>query len=314
MLRRASRNTLAVAASAALAVWLGGCLKNVPQDANTGKDGRYKGAKTIELEGGEARVRDIVTYPGGDRVDWKVFEIPEGSQGDMKIKLKWRPARPGMDLAFSVYDQWFHRIGAAKPDKKGRTRTKRVKLKRLKPGKYYVQVYASTRMDAGRYTLSLRFKERTPPKMPTVEELAGRIEDPPSLPAVVEPKEKTPEELAAEQAEKDRLAAEQAEKDAQAQADKDRLDALMKPVFAKIRRTQKSTGGGVIITINVGRNKEIDKDWKGSLLRGSSKDPLPDGDFKVIRVTETECVAKVKLSLDQVKANPNVVLQRSGAE
>jgi hypothetical protein len=169
-------------------------------------------------------------------------------------------------------------------------------------------------MDAGRYTLSLRFKERTPQKMPTLEELAGRIEDPPSLPAIVEPKEKTPEELAAEQADKDRLAQEQADKDAQSQADKDRIDGLMKPVFAKIRRTQKATGGGVIITINVGRNKQIDKDWGGTLLRGSSKDALPDGSFKVIRVTETESIAKVKLSLDQVKSNPNVMLQRSGVE
>lgn len=312
MLRKIVSNAIILAASAVFFAGTTACLKNVPQASNTGKDGKRNGAKAIELsEDGEARVRDIVTYPGGDRVDWKSFEIAEEMQGDMTLKLKWKPPRPGGDIAINVYDQWYHRVGQAKPKRKRkRTRgTKRVKLRQLKPGKYYIQIYAPRRTDAGKYTLSLRFKERTPAKIPTLEELAGQISDPPPLAAVIEPKEKTPEEIAAEQeaaataqAEADRLAAEKALSDAE-------MAELMKPVFARVRKTQKSSNG-VIVTINVGRNKGIEKGWRGTLLNGRSKDALPEGDFKVIKVTASESVAKVKLSLDQVKANPRVRLQR----
>ncbi len=297
-------------AAAALGM-VAGCAKNVPQDKNSGKDYRYKGAKVLPLENGEGRARDIVTYPGGDRVDFKVVEIPEGKTGDLRIKLRWRPPRPGLDLAFNVYDAYFERVGSAKPGSKGGSRSKKVKIKRAS-GKYYIQVYAPRRKDAGRYTLAVRFKERKPVVMPTVEELAGQISDPPVLPAVIEPKVKTPEEIAAEQAaqaaqaEQDRLAAEQAKLDA------DKMAELRKPVYARVRRTQKASGGGVIITINAGSNKGIDKDWAGTLLRRGSKEPLPDGAFKIIRVTARESVAKVQLSVDQVKANSKVELRRAG--
>ena len=310
MLGRHARNTIVLAAAAAFCTLGIGCVKNVSQKANSGKDYRQKGAKTIELDDGEARVKDIVTYPGGDRVDWKVFEIPEGLQGDMRVKLKWRPARPGMDLSFNIYDQWNHRIARVKPKKKTRKRSKSVKLKGLKAGKYFVQIYASGRMDAGKYTLSLRFKERKPVKVPSIEELAGFIDDPPTLPAVLIPKEKTPEEIAAEQ-EAAAKAASEAEAAAAANAEAAAAAAeANKPVYSRVRKTQKS-GSGVIITIGAGRNKRVDKGWVGSLLRGSSKSPLPDGEFKVIKVTKTEAIAKVKLSLDQVKANPKVILRPS---
>lgn len=293
---------------------LGGCLKNVPQNKDSGKDYRYKGAKKIEFDGDEVRVKDIVTYPGGDRVDWKQFEIPEGKQGDLRVRLSWRPARPGMDLSFVVYDQYFQRLEQAKPSKSAK-RSKSVKVQGVKTGKYYIQVYASRRMDAGRYTLRIRLRERKAAKVPTLEELAGQIPDPPTLPAVIEPVVKTPEELAAEQAEKDRLAAEAALRKEQDDAENARLDGLRKPIYGRIRRTQEASSGGVIITINKGREKGVDKTWSGTLLRGKSgRTPLPDGNFKIIRVTARQSVAKVRLSMDQVKANPRVQLTRTNVE
>ena len=297
----------------AASIGLGGCLKNVPQDKDSGKDYRVKGAKTVDFDGDEVRVRDIVTYPGGDRVDWKKFEVPEGKQGDLEVRLKWRPARPGMDLSFRVYDQYFQTLEHAKPSK-GDKLSKKVRVKGVKAGTYYVQIYASRRMDAGRYTLRLRLRERKVAKVPTLAELAGQIPDPPTLPAVIEPKVKTPEELAAEQAEQDRLAAEAAARKEEQDAESARLDDLRKPVYGRIRRTQEASSGGVIITINQGREKGVDKTWSGTLLRGKSREPLPDGDFKIIRVTARESVAKVQLSMDQVKANPRVRLARTNVE
>lgn len=312
LMQDATMHAMSFAVLAGLAAALAGCPKNVPQDSNSGKDYRAKGAKQVALDKGEARVRDIVTYPGGDRVDWKLITLPEGVQGDLRIKLRWRPPRPGMDLAFNVYDEWFERVAQVKPSVKPE-RSKKVKIRRAS-GKYYVQVYAPRRMDAGRYTLSVRFKERKAVVLPTVEELADQISDPPVLPAVVEPKEKTPEEIAAEEAEKARLAEEQRVADEQRTADEDRLAELRKPVYARVRKTQKSSSGGVIITINAGQNKSVDKGWTGTLLTGNSNRPLPDGSFTVIRVTARESVARVQLSLDQVKANPRVELRRSDVQ
>jgi hypothetical protein len=283
-----------------------GCPRNVPQDESSGKDFRNKGAKKIELEEGEGRVRDIVTYPGGDRVDWKVVELPKDITGTLEVKLQWQPPRPGLDLAFDVYDEYFHRVERAKPSPGTGDRSKRVKVKNAS-GKYYVQVYAPRRTDAGRYVLSLRFRERD--AGPSADELLGMIDDPPPLPAVVEPKEKTPEEIAAEEAERVRVEEERriaAEKNAQ---DAATFAELNKPVYARITRTQRSAGG-VIITINAGQNRQVDKGWTGVVLAAEGKNALPGGEFTIIRVTKQEAIAKVQLSIDQVRANPRVELRR----
>ena len=62
-------------------VWLAGCAHNVGQDDHTGADGKEKGAKTITLENGEGKAKGIVTYPGGDRVDWKLRRAARSKRG-----------------------------------------------------------------------------------------------------------------------------------------------------------------------------------------------------------------------------------------
>ena len=305
---RGRRQRLGILAStlAVLALALGGCARNVPQHESSGKDYRTKGAKPIEMEAGEGRARDIVTYPGGDRIDWKVFDLPEEAIGTVTIKLRWRPPRPGLDLAFEVYDEYFDRVARVRPSPGSGDRSKRVKLKNAR-GKYYVMVYAPRRMDAGQYQLSVRFKEAD--TGPGADELLGMIDDPPTLPAVIEPEEKTPEELAAEQAEREaqmeaeRLRQEELAATAAAQAE------LNKPIRARITRTQRSPNG-VIITISAGKNRDVEQGWVGTILAGDSNTSLPGGDFTVIRVTRSEAIAKVPISMDQVRANTRVELRR----
>ncbi|HWN68730.1 MAG TPA: hypothetical protein VNM90_13930 [Haliangium sp.] len=297
---------LGLLATVAAVAAFGACARNVPQNESSGKDYRFKGAKKIELEEGEARVRDIVTYPGGDRVDWKVVELPKDIQGTLDIKLHWQPPRPGLDLAFEVFDEYFDRVQRAKPSPGTGDRSKRVKVKNAS-GKYYIQVYAPRRTDAGRYVLSLRFRERA--AGPSADELLGMIDDPPPLPAVIEPKEKTPEEIAAEEAERVRLEEERRVQSEKQAADNAALAELNKPVNARITRTQRSQGG-VIITINAGQNRGVDKGWTGVVLAAEGRSALPGGEFTVIRVTKQEAIAKVQLSIDQVRANPRVELRR----
>jgi len=172
-------------AAIALAAFAG-CLKNVPQDSKTGEDGTYKGAREIKLENNEAKSRGIVTYPGGDRVDWKVLELPADKQGSLKLTLRWVPPRPGLDLSFEVFNEWNHSVASAKPNKRKRSRktSKTVTVENAK-GKYFIQVYASERGDAGKYTLTAEFTELTadgPIDWTTIE-----LSDPPKLPAVPEP-------------------------------------------------------------------------------------------------------------------------------
>ena len=96
-----------------LALFVSACPKNVPQDSASGEDAKPKGAKTITLDNNEAKVTGIVTYPGGDRVDWKVIELPKDATGQLKLKLKWTPPRPGLDLSFDVLNhaRWKPSIG-----------------------------------------------------------------------------------------------------------------------------------------------------------------------------------------------------------
>jgi hypothetical protein len=164
------------------------CAHNVPQDAGTGNDGKQKGAKTITLENGEGKASGIVTYPGGDRVDWKLIELPDKQRGTLDVKLTWTAPRPGLQLAFDVFDEWNQPIvQSAKTSKKrskGRIRTASVDGAK---GKYFVRVYAVGRGDAGKYRLTAEFKEAK--AGPAFDPLKLEIPDPPKLAAVpdVEP-------------------------------------------------------------------------------------------------------------------------------
>jgi hypothetical protein len=139
---------------AAAALLASACATNVPQDRATGADGRQEGARALVLENDEGRARGIVTYPGGDRVDWKVIELPARQSGTLALKLRWTPPRPGLDLSFEVYDASGHVVGSAEPieDARSRPTAKTIRIPDAH-GTVFVQIYASARGDAGRYTL-----------------------------------------------------------------------------------------------------------------------------------------------------------------
>lgn len=168
------------------------CAHNVPQDKATGNDGKTKGAKELTLDNNEAKASGIVTYPGGDRVDWKVIEVPEKQKGTLELKLQWTPPRPGLQLAFDVFDEWGSPIGASKKSGKrrrsGRSRTASVEVKgkgvSSGEGKYFIRVYAPKRGDAGKYKLTVEFK----PELvgPQFDPLKLEIPEPPKLAAVPE--------------------------------------------------------------------------------------------------------------------------------
>ncbi len=157
----------------AVCVVLCACAHNVRQDKATSDDGRIKGAKPIVLENGAAIETGIVTYPGGDRVDWKKVELPEKHRGELDIKLTWSTPRPGLKLSFDVFDAWNAQVATAK--KQGRL-TREAMIKDAK-GTYFIRVYAVGRGDAGKYKLNVEFDGREIGKGPPPIE----VNDPPKL-------------------------------------------------------------------------------------------------------------------------------------
>jgi hypothetical protein len=273
-----------------LALAAAGCAKNVDQDGHSGKDVRYRGAKKIELKDGEGRSRkDVITYPGGDRVDWKVFEVAKGKSGTVVVRLRFSPPRPDLDLAFDVYDAYFHRIARAKPTPGTGKRLKKVTIKDAAPGKYYVQIYAPTRGDAATYRVVVEFKEEevkvaqadAPPE-------PSEIPDPPILPAIPEATEEAP-----------------ATQPATTQPTEP-PPPVIKPIKARVAKYEVA-GGSLVITLDKGKNAGIEAGWKGQVLGGSGQ-PVRGGEFTVSKVSSSEAQGKVGLSVDQIKTNNRVLL------
>ncbi|HTE56155.1 MAG TPA: hypothetical protein VK698_35125 [Kofleriaceae bacterium] len=300
---------LAASLAASVAAALTGCAKNVAQDGHSGKDYRNKGARTIKLDEdgvGQSR-KDVVTYPGGDRVDWKMFELgapppepgkepkpgeappPPITTGTLKVQLRWAPPRPELDLAFDVYDQYMHRIARAKPTPGTGKRMKKVTIKDAGPGKYYVQVYAPTRGDAGTYRVKVEFKAGA--EVVAVADTPGDVPDPPTLPAIPEAAEATPETQPATQPTTPTV----------------EQPPAAQPVRARVSKYEVSGGGTLVITIDKGKNAGVEAGWKGQILGGSGQ-PVRGGDFTVSKVTGGEAQGKVSLSVDQIKTNNKVLL------
>ncbi len=158
------------------------CAHNVAQDAKSTADGKIKGAKPITLENGEGKTFGIVTYPGGDRVDWKLVELPEGKRGKLEIKLTWTTPRPGLQLAFDVFDEWNGQVSGSKKTSKKKARTSgKTKVGTVDgaKGKYFIRVYAVGRGDAGKYKLAVNFEESA--GVLAFDPLKLAINDPPKL-------------------------------------------------------------------------------------------------------------------------------------
>jgi hypothetical protein len=146
------------------------CAHNVGQDEHTGPDGKELGAKPIVLDNNEGKAHGVVTYPGGDRTDWKLVELPDKKVGTLEFQLQWQPPRPGLQLAFDVFDQYNTPVTESKKTSKKRSasRVRTASIDNAK-GKYFVRVYAVDRGDAGAYKLTVNFTELLDPKTVPVD-------------------------------------------------------------------------------------------------------------------------------------------------
>ncbi len=336
-----------------IALALGACAHNVPQDEHTGEDGKFKGAREIHLENGGAKVRGIVTYPGGDRVDWKFVEIDKDKIGQLDIDLDWRAPRPGLKLNFDVFDQWNTPLATGK--RSGKT-ARTASIANAK-GKYFIRVYAIGRGDAGAYRLALDFKEHAmpgpdhwgaidvpdPPRLAAVpgedkgcDESAGDTFDPknpacytvcpklatpppnwrgcigqcpvndPSNPACLDKYCPNPPTIDSKAC----MANKSVFPPCNPSAPDPKNWNCIKPKDPVIARAINVSvqGDDTVVTIAAGSDNNIDRTWKGQILRGDSDEPLTGGKVTLIRVGKRQIVAKVHLPTDIVQQNLRIKL------
>jgi hypothetical protein len=303
-----------------LSLVLVACAHNVPQDKATGPDGKQKGAVPVELVENEAKVNGIVTYPGGDRVDWRKIDLPQGTRGKLDLRLTYKTPRPGLRVAFDVFDQWNTPVIAAAKKPSGKMQDASIDVAK---GTYYVRIYAPRRTDAGTYKLEAAF---TPDNAPPPPDLV--VPDPPKLPAVplscatfdpnneacvnVCPEVGAPpgwkacadRDKAEKDAEAQRLACEQAEKERA-----ERLKNAPKPMDKRIIDV-KINGDEATITLGIGTEGQplLDKSWSAEVINASTGKPMIGGTVTIVRIGKTQTLAKVKLRVDTLNQNPTVRL------
>lgn len=328
-----TKGTVRTLVPLAAAWFAAGCATTIAQDAKTGPDGKAKGAKKIRLgDDGEGSGTGIVTYPGGDRVDWKVFEIPK--TGDIEIALRWIPPRSGEDLSFNVLDDTFHVKYRAKPSTDEKVK-KSTTLSGVPAGKYYVQIYASTRGDAGEYTLNVKWTETratvvatgdplpNPPRLAAVPGVVAATPGTPGTPNPAKPKGSAenpcaPNELAVPACQVGTAVftnpacptappmpmgtpcpPQPVINPACPEAGPLLPGAPCPPVIvkkqAKIIERQIAGANEITITLDKGQNQGIAKGWTGVVLSGKAgSKPLGKSEFQIFKVTENESYGKIK--------------------
>jgi hypothetical protein len=339
-----------------VACTLAACAHNVGQDDHTGEDGKQKGAREIQLDNGEGKAKGIVTYPGGDRVDWKFVQLPEKKQGTLQIELKWVPPRPGLQLAFDVFDEWNTQVAQSKREGKSRKGRQRTATLENAKGKYFIRVYAVGRGDAGTYKMTVDFSETNGPMSIDLAKLD--VPDPPKLAAVPTPLGTCDESLGdtfdpknpacktvcpkaatpppgwppctgqcpnppdpSNHACWNKVCPQPATMQASAcklkdfppcdpnAPDPDNMKCHIKspPKTGRVIAVNVQ-GSEVLITIGIGSDAGVGKDWTGQVLQGDSDNPLNGGDLVVVSVRKKETIAKAHLTTDQVNQNPKVKL------
>jgi hypothetical protein len=322
-----------------------GCAHNVNQDAASGPDAKIAGAKKLKIAESKLRETGIVTYPGGDRVDWKAIELPTGKHGRLEVTLTYTTPRPGLHVSFDLFD----RYQAPVDDKVYKTdrRTRTASLVDV-ADKVFVRVYAPRRGDAGKYTLEAKFTEAPPPidmsklsvppppPLAELEKLCDTFD--PNIKACADVCPATgapPHWKACDRQPCNGRDDPEIKSCADTMPCNGRTDPRIKscaavmacpavsdsriadcnkpvptpdPVFVTIIKLD-IVAGQAVIQIPVGSNQKVDRTWTGTLLQGSTSTPLPNGEITIIRVEQKLTLAKVKLTFDVVQKNLNVRLQ-----
>ncbi len=270
------------------------CANNVPQDRLTGPDGRHAGARRLELTDGEGVSRGIVTYPGGDRVDWRLVELPAGASGRLDLELSYDTPRPGLRVSFDVFDRWNAPVIAA-TQIRGRTHTTSIPRAR---GTYAIRVFAPRRRDAGAYELRATF---VPDPIPLdVRTLA--IPDPPRLADVPDPAPVSPPPVVSPP-----TTAATPPTIVPPAPPQPPPPPPPAPVTGRVLKIS-ILGDELELVVSGGSNQGVQPAWTATLLKADTASPLSGGHARIVRIDRVTTTLRVSLIPDIVSANPRVRL------
>lgn len=307
----------------ACVVVCGACANNVAFDKATGPDGRIKGAVPIVLADNAGATKGIVTYPGGDRIDWRMIELPEGKKGRLDLQMTYTTPRPGLRASFDVFDQWNAPVKEAAVIGKGRMKSASVAKA---TGKYFVRIYAPRRGDAAQYKLTAEFHPEV--EVPDFSPIPLAIPDPPKLAEIPDPPSKCevfkPDDPACAGCPPTAPAGWKGCAPPPPPPDPGTGTGgtggagtggtvvtpppPTTPIVARVIKVR--TEGDVLeVTLGAGSDHGVGKDWKGAMvLRGATDLPLSGGKATVVRINKTTTLIQVKLSAGQMTENSNVKL------
>jgi hypothetical protein len=291
----------------------GACANNVAFDKATGPDGKIKGAKPVALAENAGKANGIVTYPGGDRIDWKLIELPEGQEGRLELQMTYSTPRPGLRVTFDVFDRWNVPVKDAAVSGKGRIKSATVAKA---AGKYFVRIYAPRRGDAGQYKLTAEFHPELKKDIFDASKVA--VADPPKIIEIPEPVSTCPVFDT-----NDPVCGTKCPPGAP--VDWKGCPKVVvapppgtgpavpppppppKPIVARVLKVS-INDGGLDVVVGGGSEQGVATGWKVTVLRGESGAPLSGGTGTVVRVNKTTTTIHVKLTSDQMNANSNVQL------
>lgn len=237
---------------------------------------------------GEAEVDDSVSYPKRLRARWFAVDLATG--GQLEIQLQTEPQGDrDVDLAFEVLNEGYEVLVRADRDEEDAGEEQKTRaLKDLRPGRYYVHVYAQRRLDEADFTLALAFKPGAvaagPSNFPASVAFVGALPDVPAVddapaPAVVRKCKGS--------------------KCGKKPPPPSEPEPTVKAVRARVSGIVSSSAGGTQIRVDRGAAQGVAVGWKGSVESRDGK-PITGGAFEVSRVTAAESFGTVKASADAV--------------
>lgn len=247
--------------------------------------------QVLELDDlGEVEVDDTVSYPKQRRARWFAVDLP--AFGELEVRLTYAPLILGgtgeLDLAFEVLNENYTVLMRADAgeddagdDKKSRT------LYELDAGRYYVHVYTQARLDEAEFNLRLAFQRAAREHDSNFPAEVAFVRTLPAVPPVDDAPAPVARPCRGAGCKKPRPPRERPNTDSTAQAMRGRIAGIT------------ATASGTQIRIDRGSSAGVEVGWRGNVIT-SAGSAIPDGGFRVTRVTASESYGAVKATADAV--------------
>ena len=240
---------------------------------------------------GESEVDDSVSYPKRLRARWFAVDLPSGGQLEVQVQTEPQGDR-NVDLAFEVLNEGYEVLVRADRDEEDAgEETKTRAIKEVRPGRYYIHVYAQRRLDEADFSLNVTYKPGASAaqasNFPASVAFVGALPDVPAVDDAPAPSAPPHKPCKGPKCKK---------KPPEPPPD---TGPAVKALRARVAGIVSATAGGTQIRIDRGSQQGVAVGWKGSVESRDGK-AVPGGSFEVSRVTAAESFGTVRASAETV--------------